>query len=881
MAGLLANGGKPLGKLRGPFFTNGDNRNDYPCTDESAKNAEREDLMQEKISTGGVIGRLDHTNQNPDTNPNDETLVKEAAVVMKTFPRRDAKGRFIGECLILDTPEGQRLYAYCKSGKKPGISYRGGIDQEAYERGDTEAAWKQFTIEGFDIVYVPAYRECYLELVEDYLDPDSSKEPIKTAAGRKAGIDAQGAARAMLKVAASKQGAKEMAKVMAQEKHFTEAEALEINKAIDEANIDGDRRTKEQAKELGTPYDASPKHTWARQEGNGTLDMHHEEGIYGEKDIDPVTGKKIETLNTGNKTEKDIPVVGRQTKEQKKEAEASVDKTEKKIKDLAEETAEELVAEEIKKKKTDKSASAEKGKYSKQDDGSIIIDNKYITYPNEGWVVYKIVDGYPRGGVDIPQYVFETIKTIKNNKSEVKSGVEKGTVADKEKDEDEQLKGYVDKNGKVVKKNASAIEDVDDLYYLDYFESHIIQGTIDSVDIGNILKDAGFDDSLQNINLIKMDLESDLELSQYLAEETKTGYSFWGEYQGGIDCNLAEKIFIAILESIENRQALLKASNKVKAGVLGVASEEETPEEKEKKGELGKDGKVIKRDDKLSRKTKSAITRTKASSLGVKAEEDDPEVELLTEDGIKELGSEIVKDESEEDNNSNSDTMQKLVEQIATLTEEIADLKEVVKGKDEEISTRNSELDALAANYKRLKGTVASAVDRARFVETVQAENSDLQERNANLAKVLVQIKSENKARVAELIAEKEGYEKVIAGYERESNARNRAMAVQASALRKKETDNKVLAGKNDNLGKLCIGMVSEMLGIDEGKLLAQRGEIKSKAQLEKVIASLQKPKRMISASYYPITEGMQNALPFEIQDACLKADWGEEEEID
>lgn len=809
MAGLLANNGKPLGKLRGPFFTNGENRNDYPCTDESARNAEREDLMQEKVITGGVIGRLDHTNTNPDTNPNDETLVKEAAVNMQTFPRRDAKGRFIGECLILDTPEGQRLYAYCKSGKKPGISYRGGIDQEAYERGDTEAAWKQFTIEGFDIVYVPAYRECYLELVEDYLDPDSSKEPIKTAAGRKAGIDAQGAARAMLKVAASKQGAKEMAKVMAQEKHFTEAEALEINKAIDEANIlDGNRRTKEQAKELGTPYDATPKHTWVRQEGNGTLDMHHEEGIYGKDDVDPLTGKKIETLNTGNKDEKDIPVVGRQTKEQKKDAEASLNQSEKKIQDLAEETADELVAEEIKK------------------------------------------------------------KTV--------AGVEKGTVADKDKDEDEQLKGYVDKNGKVVKKNASALQNVDELEYSDYFESHIVQGAFDSVDIGNILKDVGFDDSRQNINMIKTDLEDDLKLSEYLAEDTKTGYSFWGEDQGGIDSWVAKKIFTAILESIESRQALLKASNKVQAGVLGVASEEETPEEKEKKGELGKDGKITK-------SQKSAITRTKASVLGVKAEEDEPEVELLTDDGIKELGSEIVKDESEEENkdNGDGDMMQKLVTEIAKLTEEIAELKELVKGKDEEISTRNSELDDLTASYKRLKGTVASAVDKAKAVETVQAENSDLQERNANLAKVIAQIKSEHKATLAELMAEKEDYKKVIAGYEAETSTRNRAMAVQANALRKQETDNKVLAGKNDNLGKLCIGMVAELLGIDEGKLLAQRGVIKNMTQLESVIASLQKPKRTISASYYPITEGMQNALPSEIQEACAKADWAEEEEID
>ena len=217
MAGTFANGGKPLGKLRGVFFTTGENRNDYPCKASSAANAERDELAQEKLETGGIIGRLDHTNHNPDTNPNDETLVKEAAVNMRKFPKLNSRGEYIGECLILDTPDGQKIYAYCKSGKKPGISYRGSIDEDAYFAGDMEKAWEQFTVEGFDIVMVPAYKECYLELAEDYVDADSDvyvefKEeyldndaPISKKASRKrAGIDAEGAARAMIRAAASK-----------------------------------------------------------------------------------------------------------------------------------------------------------------------------------------------------------------------------------------------------------------------------------------------------------------------------------------------------------------------------------------------------------------------------------------------------------------------------------------------------------------------------------------------------------------------------------------------------------------------------------------------------------------------------------------------------
>lgn len=685
MAGLLANKGKPLGLLRGIFFTNGDNRNDYPCTDTSAKNAESEELMQEKLITGGVIGRLDHTNHSMDANPNDETLIKEAAVNVLKFPRRNNKGQYEGEALILDTPDGQKLYAYCKSGKKPGVSYRGAIDEDAYNRNDMDAAWRNFVIEGFDIVYVPAYEECYLELVEDYLDPEA--EPI--TAKRRAGINAVGAARAMIKVAASKKGAKEMTRVMAQEKHFTEAEALEINKAIDSANIDGNKRTKELVDALGTPYEAKPKHTWTRQEGNGTIDMHHEEAIYGEDDVDELTGQKIETLNTGNTTEKDRDIPNRTIK-------SSLDQLQKKVDELADDVANKLVEEKLEKKQV---------------------------------------------------------------KSSTKAGIQKGMVADKDIDEEDELEGYVDKP---------------------------------------------------------------------------------------------------------------KDGKPVKSGVLGVQSEEQKDEEDKLSGYVGKDGKVAKQ-------TKSAITNIRANKLGVAADED-PEVVVLTDDGIKGQDTEIVEDEAVE--YSEEATIEQLVEEITKLTEEIASLREAITSKDTEISNRDSGLEEVQARNKRLKRTMASTVEKLEKVKTVQAQNANLLSRNENLSIMLTKQKREHRQVVAKLEAENRDYKSVVAKLETDRDTQNRTLKVQASTLRQQTTDNMVLAGKNDNLGKLCIRMVAEMLEVDEGKLLQARGRIRTSADLNKVLASLQRPRRAVNASYYPITQGMESALPYGIEDICSRVDWDDEEDI-
>jgi hypothetical protein len=156
-----------LGKLKGVFGTTGGNRNDYPCVASAWHNAFSDEQWLEKIEHGGVLGRLDHCNESKD-NPADETLLSEPCFLVKETPTVGDDGIVRGEGYILDNDAGRALYTLCKAGIKPGISFRGAIDNSLIEAGDEEGAWDSFTIDAFDIVYVPAYKEARLELVEDY-----------------------------------------------------------------------------------------------------------------------------------------------------------------------------------------------------------------------------------------------------------------------------------------------------------------------------------------------------------------------------------------------------------------------------------------------------------------------------------------------------------------------------------------------------------------------------------------------------------------------------------------------------------------------------------------------------------------------------------------
>jgi hypothetical protein len=292
--GILINGGKPLGKLRGPFGTNGDNRNGYDAHDRAWKNAANDPLAREKFAKGGGMGgRIDHTNERPDQNANDETLVKEIGILVKEFPKRQADGSYVGEALIMDNEPGQQLYALCKAGFRPGISYRGGINAEKAKEGDTEGAWNEFTVEGFDIVYVPAYEEARLDLVEDYLENT-------IAAGKKskraANIDSKKLAGSIMRVCASADTRKKMLAAIERSGAITAKDIEDTNSELEALDPSYKKDISDKAKRITKQYEPNPKHIAPLQEGNVTMFAHDVET----KEIEDVlTGRPIDVLDKG------------------------------------------------------------------------------------------------------------------------------------------------------------------------------------------------------------------------------------------------------------------------------------------------------------------------------------------------------------------------------------------------------------------------------------------------------------------------------------------------------------------------------------------------------------------------------------------------------
>lgn len=346
-----------LGKLAGVFSTIGENRNGYPANENSFRHAFSSEIFLEKIKNGGLLGRVDHTNYNEDVNPNDETLLKEAGIIVKQVPEIRKDGTIYGEAYILNTPNGQIAYVLAKAGILPGISYRGGIDSELYNAGREEEAWDQFEIEAFDLVYVPAYEEARLQLVEDYVDNSSAQASAK----KKAGVNI---AQSIMKVAASAKQQEKLLKAVSVLGSLDKQAIIDANKELSEAspNYAADD-VKEKAKRLSKTdgEDINPKHIAPKQEGNITM-MAHDEETDDKEEV--ITEKKIDVLNKENSEETLDPVLPlKQMVEnihEGKKAGLSPNDAQKKIEEGAKEIAEELVEEE-KEKLENKKAGLEKG----------------------------------------------------------------------------------------------------------------------------------------------------------------------------------------------------------------------------------------------------------------------------------------------------------------------------------------------------------------------------------------------------------------------------------------------------------------------------------------------------------------------------------------
>lgn len=309
-----------------------------------------------------MIGRLDHTNHSEDANPDDETLLQEAAIVVKKVPEIRNDGTVYGEAYILNTPNGRLAYVLAKSGMTLGISYRGGIDSELYAAGREEEAWDQFEIEAFDLVYIPAYEEARLKLVEDYVD----EAPMASNAKRAGSAIAKN----IMKVAASAKQRKELLDKVSVVAQLNEKDIVDANKELSSSdpNYVG-KDVKDKAKQLsrGDGENINPKHIAPKQEGNITMYAHDEETEDKEEVL--TDGQNIDVLNKENSEPNLEPILPlKQMVEnvhEGKKASITPSDAKKRLEDGAKEVAEELVEEKEKELK-EETASLEMGMAAKE-----------------------------------------------------------------------------------------------------------------------------------------------------------------------------------------------------------------------------------------------------------------------------------------------------------------------------------------------------------------------------------------------------------------------------------------------------------------------------------------------------------------------------------
>ena len=179
---------------------------------------------------------------------------------------------------------------------------------------------------------------------------------------------------------------------------------------------------------------------------------------------------------------------------------------------------------------------------------------------------------------------------------------------------------------------------------------------------------------------------------------------------------------------------------------------------------------------------------------------------------------------------------------MAKLTDTVAELETKVTELTETLDTRNSEYDDLEARYKRLKASMAQVVDKRRNLESRCAA---LEKGRKEMGDMLAQTKSIHAESNKRLRGEVSDLKEVIAGLQKDRETQERSMRVTAAALKKAEQDKRVLASsKSDVLGRLAVRAIAEVYGVSAEKLLARKSAIKNQADLETVIAKLQKENR-------------------------------------
>lgn len=131
----------------------------------------KDPIVLEYFEAGGIFGELNHPADR------DETDLEKVAICMPKPPVKNNDGKLIGQWDILNTPNGRIAKCLFDYGYKLGISSRGSGDTFTDYDGQESVDPDSYTLQGFDLVYLPAVRAARLAPVNESLD--MSKKSLK------------------------------------------------------------------------------------------------------------------------------------------------------------------------------------------------------------------------------------------------------------------------------------------------------------------------------------------------------------------------------------------------------------------------------------------------------------------------------------------------------------------------------------------------------------------------------------------------------------------------------------------------------------------------------------------------------------------------------
>ena len=165
-----SNGSAILGRITGPCADIvSATRNGRKYSQQLWEKVFSDPIVNEYFAAGGIFGELNHPADR------EETDLEKVAICMPKPPVKNSDGKLIGTWDILNTPNGRIAKCLFDYGYKLGISSRGSGDTFTDYDGQESVDPDSYTLQGFDLVYLPAVKAARLTMVNESLDTTKIK----------------------------------------------------------------------------------------------------------------------------------------------------------------------------------------------------------------------------------------------------------------------------------------------------------------------------------------------------------------------------------------------------------------------------------------------------------------------------------------------------------------------------------------------------------------------------------------------------------------------------------------------------------------------------------------------------------------------------------